>query len=195
MEKVQEIFKPEPPKPDPNELSPVEPADKPTKPKPKKIEVSLKPVVRKTTKTTDTSEVEDQREAQRVRDQKLKAFRSALSSISNNASKVTEVNMPGPGTAAYANFKDALATIYYNAWTPPDDVSNDDAITKVRITIARDGTIISAQIIGRSGDSRVDASVQRAIDRVTEVPPLPDSKESQRTVTLNFNLKTKRLTG
>lgn len=195
MERVEKIFKPETPKLEPNELSPVEPADKPTKSTPKKIEVNLKPVVRKTTKTTDTSEADAQREAQRVRDQRAKAFRSAMSSISKNTSTATEVNMPGPGTAAYANFKDALATIYYNAWTPPDDVSNDDAITKVRITIARDGTIISAQIIGPSGDGRVDASVQRAIDRVTEVPPLPDAKESQRTVTLNFNLKTKRLNG
>jgi TonB family protein len=196
IEKVQEIFKPEPPKLEPNELNPVEPADKPTKPAPKKPQISLVPVVRKVSKpTTDTSEADERREAQRVRDQKARAFRSAMSSISEKSSTATEVSMPGPGTAAYTNFKDALATIYYNAWTPPDDVTNDDAITKVRITIARDGSIISARIIGPSGDSRVDASVQRAIDRVTEVPPLPDAKESQRTVTLNFNLKTKRLIG
>lgn len=195
VEKVQEIFKPEPPKLQPDDLKPVEPTEKPAKTTPKKIEVSLKPVVRNATKTPDTSEA-DAKEAQRIRDQKAKAFRSALSSISKNSSAATEVNMPGASTAAYANFKDALATIYYNAWTPPDDNSNDDAITRVRITIAREGTIISARIVGPSGDRRVDASVQQAIDRVTSVPALPEgSKESQRTVTLNFNLKTKRLIG
>lgn len=196
IEKVQEIFKPEPVKPQPDDLKADEPEPKPTKPAPKKIQVNLTKVTRTTTtKTTDTTEADERREAQRVRDQKAKAFSRAFSSISKNTSTATEVDMPGASTAAYSNFKDALATIYYNAWAPPDDTSNDDAITKVRITIARDGTILSARIIGPSGDSRVDASVQRAIDRVTSVPPLPEGKESQRTVTLNFNLKTKRMTG
>jgi TonB family protein len=176
----------------------VEPADKPAKPAPKKPKITLVPVTHKTTAkpTPDTTAADDAREAKRLRDERAKAFRSALTSISKNSSTATEVDMPGASTAAYASFKDALASIYYNAWTPPDDNSNDDAITKVRITIARDGTILSARIIGPSGDGRVDDSVQRAIDRVSSVPPLPEgSKESQRTVTLNFNLKTKRLNG
>ena len=192
IEKVQEIFKPDP-KLQPDDLKPVEPTDKPAKLEPR-IKVDLtKKVTRNVSKTPDTSEA-DAKEAQRIRDQKAKAFKSAISSISKNSSTATEVDMPGASSAAYSSFKDALATIYYNAWTPPDDTSNDDAITRVRITIARDGSIISARIIGPSGDGRVDASVQRAIDRVSNVPPLPEGKESQRTVTLNFNLKTKRMT-
>ncbi len=107
---------------------------------------------------------------------------------------VTEVEMPGESDASYASFKDALASIYYDAWTPPNNTDNDDAIIRVRIVISRDGSVISAKIIGPSGDSRVDASVQRAIDRVSSVPA-PPGNDSQRTVILNFNLKTKRLIG
>jgi TolA protein len=197
MERVEKIFKPEPPKLEPDDLKPVDPADKPTKPTTKKIEVNLKKVTRTATaKTTDTSEADARREAQRQRDQRARAFRAAMSSISEKTSSATDVDMPGASSAAYANYKDALASIYYDAWTPPTDTANDDAITKVQIVIARDGSIISAKIIGRSGDARVDASVQRAIDRVSSVPPLPEgTKESQRTVILNFNLKTKRMIG
>jgi TonB family protein len=196
VERVQEFFKPEPVKPAPDDLKNDEPELKTSKTEPKKIKVNLDPVVRKTTKTPDTSEAEARREAQRASEARARAFKSATSSISKNTSTATVVDMPGASTAAYASYKDALASIYYDAWTPPTDTSNDDAITKVRITIARDGTIISARIIGPSGDSRVDASVQRAIDRVKDVPPLPEgTKETERTVILNFNLKTKRMIG
>lgn len=197
VEKVQQFFKPEPVKPQPDDLKDDEPEPKPSKTKPKEIKVNLTKVTRTTTtKTSDTSEADERREAQRAADARARAFRSAASSISKNTSSSTVVDMPGASTAAYANYKDALASIYYDAWTPPDDTSNDDAITKVSITIARDGTVISARIVGRSGDARVDASVQRAIDRVKDVPPLPEgSKENQRTVILNFNLKTKRMIG
>lgn len=198
-ESIKKFFTPEPPKPQPDDLKADEPEPKPAKTEPKKIKVSLDPVVRKTTKTTktsDTSEADAQREAQREADRRARAFRAAMSSISKNATTTTEVDMPGASSAAYANYKDALASIYYDAWTPPTDTSNDNAITKVKIVIARNGSIISARIIDGSGDSGVDASVQRAIDRVKSVPPLPEgTKESQRTVILNFNLKTKRMIG
>jgi TonB family protein len=197
VERVQEFFKPEPVKPQPDDLKTDEPEPKPTKPTTKKIQVNLTKVTRTTTtKTTDTSEADERREAQRAAEARARAFKNAASSISKNTSSSTVVDMPGASTAAYATYTDALASIYYDAWTPPDDTSNDDAITKVSITIDRDGTVVSAQIVGRSGDARVDASVQQAIDRVKNVPPLPaGSKESRRKVILNFNLKTKRMIG
>lgn len=178
------------PKLPPIDLTPVE------KPQPRKPKVDLTPVVRSTPKTPDTSAEDAAREAKRLNDQRKKAFANAISSINKNTSTSTVVDMPGASSAAYASYKDALASLYYDAWTPPTDVSNDDAVTKVRIIIARDGTIISAQIIGPSGDASVDASVRRALDRVTSVPPLPEgTKENQRTLILNFNLKTKRMIG
>lgn len=191
-EKVKEFFKPEPKKLPPVDEKPDLAAEKPTKSEPKKIKVDLtKKIVRNTPKVSADTSAAD---AKRERDAKLKAIASAASRIKSNASSATEVDMPGASGESYASFKDALATIYYDAWTLPANATDDDAITKVRITIARDGTVISAKIIGPSGDARVDASVQRAIDRVSSVPPLPGG-ESQRTVILNFNLKTKRMIG
>lgn len=192
MEKVQEIFKPEPPKPD--DLNPVEPADKPTKPTPKKPQISLVPVVRKVSKpTTDTSEADAQREAQRVRDQRAKAFRSALNNIKDNASSATTVEMRGEGSVSYANYALAVKSIYDQAWTPPENMAIDDANTKVSVTISRNGNVVSSRIISRSGDARVDASVQRALDRVNFVAPFPDgATEAQRTFIINFNPQARR---
>jgi protein TonB len=195
VKQVEKFFEPEPKKLSPDALEPME---KPAKPTPKKREISLTPVVHNVPKATpDTSEADARAAAKEAREAKKRAaaaFANATHIISEKAASATVVEMPGNSSASYASYKDALGSIYYNAWTPPDDVSNDDAITKVSITIARDGTVISARIIGASGDLRVDASVQKAIDRVPSVPPLPDGA-NQRTVILNFNLKAKRMIG
>lgn len=103
MEKVEKFFKPTEKLP-PDDLKPIEPADKPTKPTPKKIEVNLKPVVRNTSKPTpDTTAADEAREAKRLRDQRTKALKSALNSIKDNASTATTVEMPGNGSVSYAN--------------------------------------------------------------------------------------------
>ena len=67
---------------------------------------------------------------------------------------------------------------------------------KVSVTIASDGTVISARIITPSGDASVDASVQRTLDRVTYIAPFPEgATEKERTYIINFNLKAKRRLG
>lgn len=180
------------PEPKPEVTKTPQPEPKPApKPEPHKIVPNLHRVTRHA-----SADAAAKRAAQAAREEKarLKAIAAAASSIKANASSSTEVEMPGVSSESYANFKDALASLYYNAWTPPDNPANDSAITKVRIVIARDGKVISAKVIGPSGDAQVDASVRRAIDRVSSVPPLPGG-ESQRTVILNFNLKTKRMIG
>ena len=64
------------------------------------------------------------------------------------------------------------------------------------MTIASDGTVISARIITPSGDAGVDASVQRTLDRVTFIAPFPEgATEKERTYIINFNLKAKRMLG
>ena len=69
-------------------------------------------------------------------------------------------------------------------------------ITKATVTIASDGTVLSARILKPSGDASVDRSVQRTLDRVTFIAPFPEgAKDKQRTYTINFNLKAKRLSG
>ena len=105
------------------------------------------------------------------------------------------VDMPGNGSgAAYASYRDAIATIYYEAWTPPGNAANAEANTKVSVTIANDGTVISARIVTPSGDTQVDASIQRTLDRVTFIAPFPKgAAEKERTYIINFNLKAKRM--
>jgi len=77
-----------------------------------------------------------------------------------------------------------------------DAAGRHGANTKVSVTIGHDGSVISSRILNPSGDSRVDASVRRTLDRVTFVAPFPEgAKEKERTFIINFNLKAKRLLG
>jgi len=102
--------------------------------------------------------------------------------------------MPGDSSVAYANYAAVVKSVYEQAWVPPDTAQNDDANTKVTVTIASDGTVVSASIIAASGDAGVDASVQRTLDRVTFIAPFPEgAKEKERPYTINFNLKAKRM--
>jgi TonB family protein len=58
--------------------------------------------------------------------------------------------------------------------------------------VARDGRIIRATIVDRSGNRVLDLSVQKALDSVTKLPPFPEgSRDDQRTFTIDFNLKAK----
>ena len=102
------------------------------------------------------------------------------------------MDMPGTSSASYAPYKDALS-IYYNAWTAPDGTASDEAITKVKITVAADGTVINARIVTPSGDVQADESVQRALERVPSVPPLPDQSKTEQDFFIKFNLKTKKM--
>jgi periplasmic protein TonB len=124
---------------------------------------------------------------------------SAIKDIRKNTSPSTTIDLnPGPGGngPAYANYGDVVQAIYQQAWTPPDDAANDDAITKVTVTISSDGTVLSARILRGSGDSKVDSSVQRTLERVTFIRPFPEgTSDKERTYIINFNLNAKRLLG
>ena len=186
-----------PPKLSPDELTPIPTAEKPPKPAPEKPKINLVPVVRNVPKVTlDTTAADEAREANRARDARLKLIAKATSAIKNNSSSATTIDMPGNSSVSYANYASVVKSIYTQAWTPPDDTASDDANTLVSVTIGSDGTVISARILDKSGDTRVDASVQRTLDRVTFVAPFPDgAKEKERTFKINFNLKAKRMLG
>jgi TonB family protein len=177
-QKIEKFFTPEPVKPTPD-LTPVE---KPEKSQPHKIQVNTQ----LTTRTVPKNSTADSQRAQ--------AIRNAIRNLKKNLSPSTTVDMPGNSSAAYANYASVVKSIYEEAWTPPDDAANDDANTKVSITIASDGTVISARIIGASGDSGVDSSIQHTLDRVTFIAPFPSgTTDKERTYIINFNLKAKRM--
>ena len=197
VQKVEDFFKPTPPKLSLDDLKPVEPAEKPAKPK-HEVKVDLtKQVVRNAPKVTDTSDADaDAREAAKEAKRRAKAIAAAARAIKDNASTATTVEMPGTGSVSYANYASVVKSVYERAWRTPDDAANDEANTRVSVTIGSDGTVISSHILDPSGDSGVDASVQRTLDNVNFVAPFPDgAKEKEKTFIINFNLKAKRMLG
>jgi len=186
---------PEPPKPVQRD-----PDISDTKPAKKLPDVSLKPMVRpknkttakqKSTTTSDSqSDAADERQAQLA-----KAARNVARSLQEGLSSSTTVEMPGPGGGGvpYANFLDGVKKIYSDAWIVPDGVTDDEATATASVTIARDGTVLSARVTRPSRNALADASVEATLRRVTHAVPLPENaKEDKRTVTIKFNVKAKR---
>jgi TonB family protein len=76
----------------------------------------------------------------------------------------------------------------------PQSVTDNSATVTVSVTIARNGTVVSTEIIRRSGNAAVDQSVEAVLNRVKYAAPLPDdAKEDQRTVEIVFDVKSKLL--
>jgi TonB family protein len=102
----------------------------------------------------------------------------------------------GPGGEAYANYASLVQAAYEDAWQIIQDLTDDDEIAVVRVTITRDGRVVGARITERSKSASMNRSVQRALDAVKKLPPFPEFiKEPERSFTIEFNLKTKRLLG
>jgi colicin import membrane protein len=149
-----------------------------------------------TLKTTSATEAKAKREAQAkaaaaaaAAEQKriASAFKNATRGIRGGVAGSTEIRLAGPGGGGvpYANFLSAVQTVYYNAWRQPD--SAPQLAAKVSVSIARDGTVISARIVSASGNSIIDKTVQETLDRVKYAAPLPESStEESRTVIINF---------
>lgn len=168
------------PKPVPKKPVRSEPKWKPVKPKINLSRTSKTPVrptrstPAKTTRLTDT----------------VKSLRSKLSST-------TSIQMPTGGLdsgPAFANYAQAIKTLYQKAWLEPSDAQSDTSVVKARVRIARDGRILSAVVVGRSSDAAVNRSVEQALRRVTKAPPFPaGSKDKERSYTINFELSSRRL--
>ena len=171
--------------------------EKPAK-KPKGPQVSTKLETKKATKkpspNVETAAQERQyaEDTQRIASALAKAGESLQP---GSAVNVAEVGNPGPGGGgpAYAGIKAWIKKLFYDAWLPPENANADTAICDVRIVIARDGTVISSEFVSRSADAAVNASVQRALDRVPTIrKPLPEGSGSSRIFILTFDLKVKR---
>ena len=156
---------------------------------------AVKPV--KPSTTNSTADNEQQRVADRNR-RVAELIGTTARNLRNDVSPGTTLEAfgPGGGGEAYASYDAVVRSVYWHDWTPTEDTTSDTAITKATVTIASDGTVLSAHILKPSGDASVDKSVQRTLDHVRYIAPFPEgAKEKQRTYTINFNLKAKRLTG
>ncbi len=172
-ERLEKMFKSEPPKPAPEKVQP------------RKIQINTKLVTRNAPKNIPDDS------AKRAR-----ALRKAIQSLKNNLSSSTTVDMPGNSSVAYASYASAVKSVYDQAWAqvPLDNVANDNENVKARVTIASDGTVISARIIESSGDAALDASVQTTLERVTFVAPFPEgSTDQQRIYTIGFNPQLRKM--
>lgn len=200
---------PEPVKPAPTKPAPPDKDDlalhKVTKTAPGKTkdDAPLQKVIRTAKNTTASKTTSEADTAAEARAQRLAAGKAraaaigkSLSRLNSNLSTGVDVDIPGPGGAAYANYADALASTYYHAWTLPDEASDDNASVKVKVTLARDGSVISARVIHSSGNAVLDRSVERALNRVKSFEPFPEgAKDATRTFNFEFQPKFRKLIG
>jgi len=201
---------PPPPVPE-SKPPPVERVQQPTKQEADSLEVkpqkrhlpqvNTTPIARHLPNKEKQNEKSDKKEREEADNRRLAAaaLARATANLDKGLSGSTSIRIgdgDGRGTgAAYANFLQALKTLYTDAWNVPDG-ADDDATITTSVTIAKDGTVLSAHIKRSSGNSIADTSVQLTLDRVRHAVPLPDdAKEDQRTVTITFSVKAKRLLG
>ncbi|MCS7336631.1 MAG: TonB family protein [Verrucomicrobiae bacterium] len=182
---------PQPAQPEPTRA--VEPRPAETRPTRRLPQVSTQLVTRAQVAGTNTRPRATRRTQQVDPDQFAAVANSLRQRLGTSSTTSIELLGPGGGGVPYANFKQAVFSAYYNAWMPPATIANENLVTKAAVTIARDGTVISARITDPSGDAAMDASVQRALERVKFVAPLPDgTPEQQRTLIIIFDLRAKR---
>jgi TonB family protein len=167
-----------------------------------KIDIALTPVTHHTNHVTarNSSEADERAREDARRKDMVAAFKKAASGLSHDVSSPTDIDVQpysGRGSGeAYANYGQAVISIYKQYWVPPEDASSDNPITRVSVTISSDGTVVDSHIIQSSGDASVDHSVQRTLDRVTYIAPFPEgAKDKQRTYIIKFDLKARRLQG
>jgi protein TonB len=165
----------------------------------------IQPTFTTASQSTSARESRDEPSSQsnaRAEARRLKQIENSLdglaSDVRSSASPSTVVEVPGIGGGGepFAGYREVIFTIYNRAWIRPDDVASRLASADVKIIVARDGTIISAELISRSGEPALDRSVRRALDAVPSLPPFPASaRDEQRTFIIRFNLESKESSG
>jgi len=150
-------------------------------------------------KTSETgASVESSAHAEaRLRRQIAQALGQMATHVQTSGAAGTVVDMPGQGGgAAFVGYETVIYNAYFHAWITPDGVANKLASADVKIVVARDGSILSAEIINRSGESALDRSVERALRAVDHLIPFPaGTQDEERTFLIRFNLEAKEASG
>lgn len=133
--------------------------------------------------------------AQKAQEDRVAKFRGIAEGLAQGLSSGTAIEMPGPNAFAFANYGQFVHKKFKDAWTPPNE-ANASATCRVEVKIARDGKVISARILNKSNDAVMDRTVQKALDRVKQLPPFPEgAKDAERTFLINFNINPTRQIG
>jgi TonB family protein len=149
---------------------------------------------KKTTKQTSTND--SAADDNKNREKQLAAALSNIKQHTGHGTEFGDVGLPTGSGISVGAFGDILKSVYFKYWQEPTDATMEDAVVKVTVTVARDGSVLSARITRSSGDPAVDRSVDRVLRDVTTIAPFPpDWKESQRQFQLSFSLKAKRSIG
>ena len=85
-------------------------------------------------------------------------------------------------------YKSALEYAFRSKWNRPENISDDDYVADVEISVSRDGQITDSQWKKGSGDSRWDESVRQAIAAVTNMNRQPPTNFPPR-VTIRFDVQ------
>ena len=85
-------------------------------------------------------------------------------------------------------YKSALEYAFRSKWNRPENISDDDSVADVEISVSRDGQITDSQWKKGSGDSRWDESVRQAIAAVTNMNRQPPTNFPPR-VTIRFDVQ------
>lgn len=167
------------------------------KPTPKPEKKVIKPNLERVTRSNPLTEVKTEKPVTPQPDpsaQFKNTVQQKLNSIRQNLSATSTIQAPSNvgspvDSERYARW---VRESYENAWNRPDAAQRDNSTVKVRVLVKRDGSIISATIISKSGDPLLDQSIQRALDLVKKLPRFPDGiQEPQMEFTINFNLKSR----
>ena len=174
--------RPNPPKPRPTNPNPTKPKPKNTAKKPSDIKVNIGHPKNHTNKTRPNPP-RPVKPAINAKD-----VNSALKGLNNLSAKI-KVQVSGSNRAAFATYAQHVVAVYRRAWQPliPKNLARA-RIAEVSVTISRDGRVITARIIRRTGDAALDKSVQRALDKVRSVgKSFPSgSRDAKRTFILDF---------
>jgi TonB family protein len=137
----------------------------------------------------------------RAEGRRLKEIENALANLasgvrsSGSQSPIVDVEGIGGGEA-FAGYRDVVFSAYYHAWITPDNAASRLGAADAKVTIARDGSILFAELVRPSDDKGLDRSVERALREVTKLPPFPAStRDTQRTYVIRFSLEAKEMTG
>ncbi len=134
-----------------------------------------------------------------ARNDAISAVNRIVGSMGDGSSntRVVSTTAIGNGTgagsgAASGRYGDGLKAIYDSKWILPTDAFSDEASASVRVTVRRDGSVVSSTITKPSGNTSFDRSVRAVLDNVTRVQPFPpEMKELERVFTWRFEKRTR----
>jgi TonB family protein len=188
------------PTPDDSKESSLESTPKISKRHSHEVQVSYTPA-HPTTRSKKPDTNQSSESSARAEARKLKEIETSLaqlaSGVRSSGSQDPIVDTEGIGGGeAFAGYRDVVFSAYYHAWITPDNAASRTDTADAKVTIARDGSIIYAELVRPSDDKALNKSVERALSQVTKLPPFPASTtDAQRTYVIRFSLEAKEMAG